>query len=528
MPVDNKTFNDVKLYVKWKKDTSVELPDLEEEKGVDDYVIENISSTIGKIVRYLDDFASFKFEVTTMLNNVIYTTDTVYMNCVTDNPSEIVHYGIRIAKNDSNPRTRVTYMYDAVGFTPAHMVYNPNVPEASYFSYGSWANAFFILNNYPCMCRYDGTEDYKLNKSNHYYKEDGSPSDVANLAYNGNAQSCFNCQIWFYHHSDAEYEYYEFSNVRLNDNFHLNAYKRADGTVANKIYYPMYKGSYDGTRLRSMSSPNELTYTYTENTYSSQPANWPYGYYTDEYGTEAPSTFTAGVYYTRTDNGVYPDNMKSTTQDIANCAANGTNWQIGDYAHRELLSALLMLISKSDNSQEAFGYGYIYNGNNNPLVHYNFMRNGSLNTKGQFFGYTNGVASVKTFFIENWWGMRWDRCLGLYNFHNEYRVKWEPPYSISDVVETIATGVTVPSTGWTYETDNTYGRLPISTGTPGSATTCTTDYFYAYNGSNAFSLAMFGGSNGGGGQMDGMWALDLADSHSSTSWQFGSSPYLKA
>ena len=34
-----------------------------------------------------------------------------------------VRYGIKIDKNNSNPKTRVTYLYDAEGMTPAAMDY---------------------------------------------------------------------------------------------------------------------------------------------------------------------------------------------------------------------------------------------------------------------------------------------------------------------------------------------------------------------------------------------------------------------
>jgi hypothetical protein len=41
-------------------------------------------------------------------------------------------YGIRIDKQDANPDTRVTYLYDAVGMTPAYMDF-----VGGSFNYGS-------------------------------------------------------------------------------------------------------------------------------------------------------------------------------------------------------------------------------------------------------------------------------------------------------------------------------------------------------------------------------------------------------
>lgn len=69
----------------------------------------------------------------------------------------VKRYGMKINKNDSNPATRCTYLFDAVGMTPAAMNYS-----AGRFDFGDWGNVFFVKNNYPAMVKYDGTEDYKL------------------------------------------------------------------------------------------------------------------------------------------------------------------------------------------------------------------------------------------------------------------------------------------------------------------------------------------------------------------------------
>ena len=406
----------------------------------------------------------------------ISVNDTININCVSGSGSVDgpVRYGIKIDKNDGNPETRVHYMYDAVGFTPAHMVYDRSNPENSYFSYGSWGDAFFVKNNYPCMCLYDGTEDYELNHNDHTKKLDGTASDVANMSYGGNAQSCFNCKIWMKAWEDADYEYYAISNVQYDPDYHINAYVRADGTVADKVYFPMYKGSDDGTRLRSMS-------------------------------------------------GVYPQNMTTSSKEISKCAANGENWQIGDWAHHELLNVLLLLISKSDNTQESFGQGVTIGGSSASDT--GWQLNGSLNTKGQFFGYTATTKAVKTFYIENWWGTRQDRCLGLFNDNGEYKVKWTPPYSDTSVTGCIATGVSVPShKGFQYKTSNLYGRLPISTGSPGSASTYTCDYFWAKN--SQLNLAVVGGASNSGAYC-GAWFVYVHCPPTVSGWLIGASPYLK-
>ena len=64
-------------------------------------------------------------------------------------------YGFRINKNDSNPSTRVEYLYDNANFAPAAM----NFTEGE-FDYGDWANAWFITGNKPVALRYNGDIDY--------------------------------------------------------------------------------------------------------------------------------------------------------------------------------------------------------------------------------------------------------------------------------------------------------------------------------------------------------------------------------
>lgn len=69
-----------------------------------------------------------------------------------------VIYGVHINGADSNPKTRVRYLADAVGMTSAKMNYTSGT-----FDYGSWANAFFMPR--PCMLKTNGQVDYYLNEN---------------------------------------------------------------------------------------------------------------------------------------------------------------------------------------------------------------------------------------------------------------------------------------------------------------------------------------------------------------------------
>ena len=116
-----------------------------------------------------------------------YANTNAILAAVGEDVKGVKRYGMKINKNDSNPATRCTYLFDAVGMTPAAMNYS-----AGRFDFGDWGNVFFVKNNYPAMVKYDGTEDYKLDPNDHTKKADGkTASDVSNTAYGGNAMSVF-------------------------------------------------------------------------------------------------------------------------------------------------------------------------------------------------------------------------------------------------------------------------------------------------------------------------------------------------
>ena len=62
-------------------------------------------------------------------------------------------YGFRVKIAEPDPEARVEYIYDAVGMTPAAMNFSGGV-----FNVGSWADVWFVRDNYPAMVKYDGTE----------------------------------------------------------------------------------------------------------------------------------------------------------------------------------------------------------------------------------------------------------------------------------------------------------------------------------------------------------------------------------
>ena len=386
----------------------------------------------------------------------------------------VKRYGMKINKNDSNPTTRCTYLFDAVGMTPAAMNYTTGL-----FDIGDWGDVFFVKNNYPAMVLYDGTEDYKLDPNDHTLKADGTESDVSNVNYGGNAMSVFDGtvdgKIWLSQFEIGNYEYIIISNAQYDGTFNDDAYVREDGSHADKLYFPMFGGSYDGTRLRSLAGQTLM------------------------YNTNAST-------------------------EIARAKANGDGWNIGSWSRRNLLNCMLKLMSKTDDSQAAFGQGQTSGYVDDASVNYGHLDTGTLKDKGQFYGYNDTTHEVKVFFIEKWWGNRWDRINGILMVGGEILAKMTPPYNLTgDGFDKVGIAFEGKNSGWQKGTKSSeYGRLPASVG--GSSSTYTCDYFWWNDGITA--VALVGGACNNGAYC-GADYLYLNSSASNASWHVGASVFLE-
>lgn len=156
-------------------------------------------------------------------------------------------YGMRINLLDSNPATRVKYLYDAVGMTPAGMNF-----AGGGFDYGDWGDIWFVKKNRPVMVRTDGTVDYELNHENHALKLNGGASDITKTSYGGNAMSEIPL-IWVKRWTQNNYHFVVFCEEQYDDTYKAYAHTDADGNVLPVTYFPMYEGSVVNNRMRSLS-----------------------------------------------------------------------------------------------------------------------------------------------------------------------------------------------------------------------------------------------------------------------------------
>ena len=284
-------------------------------------------------------------------------------------PEPITIYGMRITNSESSPDNKVTYLEDCAGFTPAHMDFTNDV-----FDYGSWENAFFMPR--PCMLKYDGTVDYYLDPNDYTKKEDGTASDINDSTYGGNAMMEWGQngkKIWMKIVPDAEKSNKEaeiyIADKQVDSDYTDWPFHNSLGESVDHFYTAIYSGSLISGKLRSISGTSVMTGSNVSNEITYATANNPSG---------------SNIWYT----------------DIL--------------ADIDLINILLVLISKTTNSQAAFGKGICSGGNSSTT---SAFHSGVHNTKGLFYGTNSDSASntsnaVKVFGMENWWGFSWRRYAG--------------------------------------------------------------------------------------------------------------------
>lgn len=296
-------------------------------------------------------------------------------------------YGFEIDGSESNPSSAVTYIADAVGFTPAAMNYGTNA-----FDYGSWEDAFFMPR--PCMLKSDGTVDYYLDPDDYTKKEDGTASDIANTAYDGNAMMEWGRngrKIWLkiQPSSDRHSAKVWIANNQVDSKFHDYSFHNCKGESAEHFYTPIYNGSVISSKMRSLSGQT----------------------------VSKALTGTAEI-----------------TAAKANNPSTDELWNIECFADRVLINMLLILMGKSLDTQTVFGQGA--NSGGSEAVNDTFTT-GVHDTKGLFYGTNSGAVSantfgncVKVFGMENYYGFQWRRTNGL--ILNNGATKYKLTYGTED------------------------------------------------------------------------------------------------
>lgn len=377
-------------------------------------------------------------------------------------------YGWHVDPSISDPAQAITYLEDAVGMTPAGV-------SGAAFSYGSWENAFFMPK--PCMLRYDGTVAYYLDPNDYTKKEDGTASDVANPSFEGNAMMEWPL-IWYkFEAGEAEGEGYFYCSDKQVD----SSYKCwCNYDSHNNIIPHFYTAIYNVTGTSKVRSLSGIALT---------PAN-------GNGGTTASN---------------------ERDRAVANNTTSAIEWYTEVFADRMLISALLILISKSLDNQSAFGRGIDTGGQ---AAKESYVT-GTLNNKGLFWGDTaTGSNAVKVFGMENWWGCLMHRVAGLVGGSDgSYKYKLTCNTADGSIAVGynpvgdyyLTTAAFMPdSHGYpTKMSFGEYGMLPKTLG--GSSTTFYSVYFYT-----GTECALFG-DNPNAGLIAGSLSMNLMTSQNTTS-----------
>lgn len=278
-------------------------------------------------------------------------------------------YGVTVDEVESDPDSKISYIEDNTNFSSAYMDYTVDT-----FNYGDWQDAFFMPK--PCMLKYDGTVDYYLNPNNYTQKEDGTISDIANVDYEGNAMMQFPKIYRKIVDNENNTATIYISDKKVDEGFKCWSNIDSQGNEIPYFYVSIYRGYYDGTRIRSLSNKLPIT-------------------------------------------------NKTAQQEVVFAMANNLTdniiWYTDVFADIDLIRSLMLLIGKSTNSQTVFG-----NGNGKTYVNTSntgIKESGTMDKKGLFWGNKDNVSGVKIFGIEDFWGSTLNRIAGWINDKGVQKIK---------------------------------------------------------------------------------------------------------
>lgn len=356
-------------------------------------------------------------------------------------------FGYDLVVATTSPSGRVTYPSDVdnAGFTPAAMNFSSGV-----FNYGSWniePGAKFMPR--PCMLTYAGVVDHYLNPNDYTKKTDGSASSVANTSFGGNAMMEWP-KIWVKRWEENGVYHFRCSDIQIDKDYECwSNYDRLNNQI-DHFYTPIFFGSNVSNKMRSISGQANLV-------------------------------------------------SQNASTEITYAKANGNDWYTEVLADRLLIQDLLVMMAKSTDGQTAYGSGV---SNASAAI-----GQGTMNTKGMFWGSNNATSGVKVFGMENLWGNLWRRTAGWINANGTQKVKLTRGThdgSTATDYNTDGSGyLTVPgatpsgTSGGYIKTMKTmpYGRIPYDAS--GSATTYEADGLWFNNSQSNYAFV-------GGSWIDGL------------------------
>lgn len=345
-------------------------------------------------------------------------------------------YGFHIDSNDSDPEDCITYLEDAAGFTPCHMDYANDK-----FEWGSWQNAFFMPK--PCMLKPDGTVDFYLDPDDFTLRDDGiTPSHVDHLgnieasataaaAYEIDDYLVYDSKLWKVTAAIA-------IGDTLADGTNISEVDNAPdvddnamiewGKNGKRIWYKIVPDVGDPTSASIYISDWPVDEDYRAWSFINHGGNMVDHFYTPCYNGSLDANGKL-----RSISGMAYDKLcqsKNVTQEVTaaerNNPADKKIWYTEQYCDITLMNLLLILISKSLDTQTAFGKGRSGQTSGAQYV----LGTGTMDKKGMFWGSSSNNDGVKVFGMENYWGNQWRRFAGLQM--NDYQQLYKMTRSMAD------------------------------------------------------------------------------------------------
>lgn len=351
-------------------------------------------------------------------------------------------FGYDLNLTNPNPATRVTYPADVdnANYVAAMMNFTTGV-----FSYGSWPDTpgdKFMPR--PCMLTYAGVVDHYLNPNNYAQKLDETASSVASTAFGGNAMIEWP-KIWVKRWTEGNVYHFRCCDIRMDNDYECWCNYDRQNNEIDHFYTPIYYGSNVSSKMRSISGQSNLV-------------------------------------------------SQTAATEITYATANGNDWYTEVLADRLLIQDLLVMMGKSTAGQEVFGYGVCDASA--------AIGQGTMNTRGMFWGDDDKTFGVKVFGMENWWGNLRRRTAGWINDNGTQKVKitrgtkdgsTATDYNTTGSGYKTISGATPAGTSGGYISSmktEAFGRLPVTAS--GSATTYECDVMYYSNSQPGY--AVIGGS----------------------------------
>lgn len=436
-------------------------------------VIDNLSRNSHMVTPYVDQQADGSNWVYRCFT---YSTNGVLNDSANQVFKEYTLFGFKLDDTESDETACVEYIEDNEIFEKLYMDFANDT-----LVWGSWQNVWFMPK--PCALKYDGTVDYYLDPNDYTKKADGTASDVTSSSYAGNFMMEWPCIYWksYVDENDGR-KVFLFANEQLDETFECWSCKNSDGTYADHFYTPIYEGYTVSSRMRSYSSNTK------------------------------------------------PTGSTNATTELTNAQNNGMGWTPTWWSDEQLIRALGVLVCKRLNFQEAICKPFTINSSALQILC------GSGNTLGMFHGYSDGrYVSSKFFGMENWWGHRWRRCVGLNLVSGEWKVKmtkgtqdgstvsgFVTSDTAADYAGYIATGKTIATNfSSTYQTKTGTGNLAMLC-TAASGGSSSTFYCDAIWSSSGLRGVLFGGSVSYD-VADGLFAVHADFAPSFARWYYGAS-----